>query len=82
MRERAVGGYEPDENEQRELVELWHISRTALAGRKFDGKNEERSARISWIVDEFLKAHTGEPNIARKWIYVWVVDNIGPLTRR
>jgi hypothetical protein len=81
MRAREVGGYEPDDREQTELVELWHLSRTALAGRTsamiaMSGFSL-RSARINWCVDEFLKKHDGEPHVARKWIYVWAVDNLG-----
>ena len=75
MREREVGGYEPDDVEQLELVELWHLSRTALAGTSYT-----RSTRITWLVDEFIKKHQGEPYVARKWIYVWAERNLGHLT--
>jgi len=73
MRPRVVGGFEPDTREQAELVELWHLSRTALSGT---GRNT-RADRISWACDAFLKEHKDEPNVARKWIYVWAVDNVG-----
>lgn len=73
MRPRAIGGLEPDDEEQRELVELWHLSRTALAG---DTDQLTRSARIRWICAAFCKAH---PDIAFKWVYVWTVDNVGLL---
>lgn len=73
MREREVGGYEPDDNDQRNLVELWHLSRTALAGTGLDS----RSDRIRWVCDAFMKEHKNEPNVAYKWIYVWAVDNLG-----
>jgi hypothetical protein len=26
-------------------------------------------------------APAGEPNVKSKWIYVWLVDNVGQLTR-
>lgn len=67
-----VGGFEPDDNDQRVLVELWHLSRTALSG-----KPDGRSERIAWVVDAFMKDHGTEPNVGRKWIYVWAVDNLG-----
>jgi hypothetical protein len=73
MRPRAVGGLEPDDADQRELVELWHISRTALATGKFiDGR--QRIARLEWVIAEFLKAH---PEVARKWVYVWCSEFLG-----
>lgn len=75
MRPRAVGGFEPDDKDQAVLVELWHLSRTALSGSTAD-----RSARIAWIVDAFMREHGTEPNVGRKWIYVWCVDNLGTLT--
>jgi hypothetical protein len=80
MRKRPVGGYEPDDREQHELSELWHTSRTAIAGReaaliKLHGS--ERSARVSWVVDAFLVAHEGEPNVKFKWVYVWCVEYLG-----
>ena len=87
MRERAVGGYEPDTAEQNELHELWHLAR----GAAFAGQNAAeliakhgsvRGAYIAWIVDEFLKKHAGERHVARKWIYVWCVDNVGVLVER
>lgn len=71
MRPRAVGGLEPDDADQRELVELWHLSRTALAGTSPD-----RGARIDWVVGAFLAEH---PGIARKWVYVWCADHLGLL---
>ena len=84
MRTREVGGYEPDETEQQELFTMWHTSRTAIAlpgperQALLDKHNgSERSARIAWIVDEFLKVHAGEPNVARKWIYVWCEAVLG-----
>jgi len=81
MRPRAVGGYEPDEAEQRELVGLWHLSATAvLSGLNF---GIVRSARIDWVVQTFLREHATEPNVARKWVYCWCVENLGvhvPLT--
>lgn len=82
MRAREVGGYEPDDREQNELHELFALAR----GAAFAGKNAAeliakhgsvRGAQIEWVVDEFLKAHAGEPNVARKWIYVWCVDRLG-----
>lgn len=75
MRPRAVGGFEPDDREQAELVELWHLSRTALSGTGLDSRDD----RIRWVCDAFLKEHKGEPNVAHKWIYVWAVDNVGML---
>jgi len=83
MRQRAVGGYEPDDREQHELSELWHTSRTAIAlpvaerQALFDKHGGERGARVAWIVDEFMKAHAGEPNVGRKWVYVWCVEHLG-----
>jgi hypothetical protein len=83
MRERKVGGYEPDEREQRELSELWHTSRTAIAV----GADARRAAilkhgnehywRMHWCIDEFMKAHAGEPNVAHKWVYNWCVEYLG-----
>lgn len=70
MRPRAVGGYEPDNDEQRELVDLWHLSRTALAC----DPDQSRNARLRWVVDEYMKLH---PDVGRKWVYVWAVDNLG-----
>jgi hypothetical protein len=84
MRAREVGGYEPDDREQAELVELWHLSRTAHAGRAAEviaKYGSLRGARLAWAVDEFLKKHDGEPNVARKWIYVWTETNVGLLVR-
>lgn len=83
MRAREVGGYEPDDREQHELSELWHTSRTAIAvggeerRKKLALHGSERSWRISWIVDEFLKAHDGEPNVKFKWVYNWCVEHLG-----
>ena len=83
MRAREVGGYEPDDRDQHELSELWHTSRTAIAlpsperEALFAKHGGERGARLAWVVDEFLKAHAGEPNVARKWVYVWSEANLG-----
>jgi hypothetical protein len=76
MRPRAVGGFEPDERDQLALLELWHLSRTALAGTGLDA----REHRLQWTIDAFLKEHGHEPNVTHKWIYVWAVDNLGTLT--
>lgn len=65
-----MGGYEPDDADQRELVELWHLSRTARP-------SGDRDARLQWLTDEFLRAHAGEPGVARKWVYVWSEANLG-----
>lgn len=73
MRPRAVGGLEPDDDDQRELVELWHLSRTALAGTGLDSKDHRRQ----WVIDSFVKAH---PGVGYKWVYNWVIDNLGSLT--
>lgn len=78
MRSRAVGGYEPDDKDQAELVELWHLSRTALAGTGLDARDH----RLQWVCDTFMKEHAGEPHVAYKWIYVWAVDNLGLLVGR
>lgn len=83
MRPRPAGGYEPDDRDRAELVELWHLSRTAVAlpGEErqalFERHGGERGARIAWVVDQFVKAHAGEPGAARKWVYVWSVENLG-----
>lgn len=77
MRSRAVGGYEPDDKEQAELVELWHLSRTALAGTGLDARDH----RLQWTLDSFLKAHASEPNVKSKWVYVWLIENIGQLLK-
>lgn len=87
MRERAVGGYEPDDVEQRELVELWHVSRTAFAlggdvPALLKQHGTPRGARIAWVVDEFLKRHEGKSNVKRKWIYVWCEAALGHLVDR
>lgn len=80
MRKREVGGYEPDDAEQAELVELWHLSRTALAGQ-LSGNTCDREARIRWCVDQFLDKHQHTPNVAGKWVHNWAVNNLGLLTR-
>lgn len=89
-----AGGYEPDELEQTEIVELWHLSKTALAydsnpdstdlvpSVRWEEKLRERfgsvrRARISWVVEEFVRANVGKPNVAAKWIYCWAIDNLG-----
>lgn len=79
MRPRAVGGYEPDDKEQHELSELWHLSRTAcsLELAKVYNTARIREIRITWVVDAFLREHAGEPNVSRKWIYAWTERNIG-----
>jgi hypothetical protein len=73
VRPRAVGGFEPDDKDQQILVELWHLSLTALSG----SGNTSRDNRLQWVIDSFMKEHGKEPNVAHKWIYVWCVDNIG-----
>lgn len=80
MRPRAAGGYEPDETEQRELTELWHLGATAVA-RAAD-RSAARLDRLTWVVGAFMKKHEGGPNVARKWIWVWAVDNLGLIVRR
>lgn len=79
MRPREVGGWEPDDDDQRELVELWHLSRVAISGKRPDGGRyaSQRNDRIGWVVAEFCKIHANEPNVARKWIYVRAVENLG-----
>jgi hypothetical protein len=77
MRPRASGGFEPDDLEQVKLVELWHLSRTALAHcRTEDGAQAaySRSAQLTWVVDNFLTEH---PDVGRKWIYVWCERYLG-----
>jgi hypothetical protein len=78
VRPRASGGYEPDLNEQAELTELWHLSRTALAGTGFD----DREHRLRWAVDAFMKEHVGRAHVAYKWLWVWAADNLGVIVRR
>ncbi len=83
MRPRAVGGFEPDDREQHELSELWHTSRTAVSRPEperralIEKHGSERGARIAWIVDEFMRAHEGEPNVKFKWVYNWCVEYLG-----
>lgn len=80
MRARAVGGYEPDDDDQAELSRYFLLARTALSGMKnADGRSiDNRTNRINYAVDEFIKAHAhAAPAIARKWVYVWAVDNLG-----
>lgn len=84
MRAREVGGFEPDDREQHELHELWHTSRTAIALPEVERRallakhnGSERSARIDWIVTEFMRAHEGEPNVKFKWVYNWCVEYLG-----
>lgn len=84
MRPRAVGGLEPDEADQSELVELWHLSRVALAGMSLPHQHwstmyagSERHWRIDWVISKFLEAH---PGVARKWVYVWCEAQLGRLT--
>lgn len=86
MRARAVGGLEPDEAEQRELVQLWHLSRTGLSRPLFSAPLSQpgcgyvpppdRAERIAWVVDMFLREH---PNVGRKWVYVWCEAELGRL---
>lgn len=83
MRPRASGGHEPDDRDQHELHELWHTSRTAIAlpGSErqalLDRHGGERGARLHWVVEQFLRAHEGEPNVARKWVDTWSEANLG-----
>jgi hypothetical protein len=83
VRPRAVGGFEPDDRDQHELSELWHTSRTAIAlpGPERQAllarHGGERGARLHWVVEQFLREHAGEPNVARKWVYVWSEANLG-----
>lgn len=84
MREREVGGFEPDDKEQNELHELFFMARgIAFAGRNvaelIAKHGSERGAQVAWVVDEFLKAHAGEPNVKHKWVYVWCVEHLGAL---
>ena len=72
MRPRAVGGYEPDDTDQAKLVELWHLSRTALSGKPCT-----RGDRLEWVVQMFMQESNGGIGVARKWIWVWCVDNLG-----
>jgi hypothetical protein len=72
MRPRAVGGFEPDDRDQRELVELWHLSRIVRSAR-------DRSGRLDWVVTEFCLEH---PGCGRKWVYVWSEANLGRLGGR
>lgn len=46
-----------------DLVNLYHLARTALACEKDQG----RWARMNWAAKEFSKAH---PDIAVKWSYL------------
>jgi hypothetical protein len=84
MRERAVGGYEPDDVEQRELVELWHLSRgmAPFSVELLSKHGTPRGVRIAWVVDEYMKQHEGKPNVKRKWIYVWCEAALGHLVDR
>lgn len=68
MRPREVGGLEPDDTEQKELVELWHLSRLVTL---------DRNTRITWVVDEYCNAY---PSAPRKFIYVWCERYLGRLT--
>lgn len=83
MRPRASGGHEPDDRDQHELHELWHTSRTAIAlpgperQALLDRHGGERGARLHWVVDQFLRAHEGEPHVAWKWVYTWSEANLG-----
>jgi hypothetical protein len=86
MRSRASGGYEPDDRDQAELVELWHLSRAAVALPRLEREalfarhGSERSARLNWVVDQFLARHVGESGVARKWVYVWAERNLRPVS--
>jgi len=83
MRPRASGGYEPDDRDQHELSELWHTSRVAIALPDLERRallerhGGERGARLRWVVDQFLRAHAGEPHVAEKWVYTWSEANLG-----
>ncbi len=66
MRPRTVGGLEPDDGEQRELVDLWLLAKGfAPAGR---------TAKLLWVVDEFMARY---PDAGRKWVYVWSERYLG-----
>lgn len=67
MRPRASGGMEPDDTDQKVLVEFWHISRVF---------GTDRQVRLGWIVDHFLAIH---PDAGRKWVYVWCERYLGRL---
>ena len=52
MRSRAAGGLEPDDDDQRELVELWHLSHGAenphgVLVRGLDPAREDRMRRLA-----------------------------------
>lgn len=72
---RAVGGLEPDETEQQALTDLYGLARTALAGTGFD----DRENRLRWACDAFCKER---PDVARKWVWCWAVDNLGVFLRK
>lgn len=80
MRPREVGGFEPDEAEQAELTELWHLGATALSMAA--DRSRARLERLQWVVDAFMAKHQGEPNVARKWVWIWSADNLGLIVRR
>ena len=76
MKPRSVGGLEPDENEQLELINYYHLARTALCdqpGYQYGSPLKQKTMRIDYAVSEFVKAH---PDVARKWPYVWLVDEV------
>ena len=83
MRPRSVGGFEPDDRDQHELHELWHTSGTAIAlpgperRALLERHGGERGARLHWVVEQFLREHAGEPNVAHKWVYTWSEANLG-----
>lgn len=54
---------------EQELVELWHLARTALAGKRdSSGKHlgSDRHARMVWASGEFAKKHRVSPTAAYK----------------
>lgn len=70
MRPRFAGRYEPDDANRRELVELWHLSRTACSGG-------DRYARLEWLTGEFLRAHAADLDVPRKRVFAWAEANLG-----
>jgi hypothetical protein len=82
VRPRKVGGWEPDDREQHELHELYRVARVALSGRHAldGGPADTPKGRRDYAINEFMRAHAGEPNVKFKWVYEWVQRNVGHLT--
>ena len=56
--------YEPTTNEYQEIIQLWHIARTALAGQSCS-----RYDRLQYVSREFRKVHPDTRPVPF-WLYL------------